>query len=337
MKIVILTEGGRKIGFGHISRCLALYEAFQMLKVKAKIIVNGDNSIKKFLKNKNFKILNWLKHQDIANIINNYDSVVIDSYLAGKKLLNKVSQRGVLAVYIDDNKRLNYPGGIVLNGNAYAGELNYPKRNGITYLLGNKYTPLRKIFHGVAKKEIPASIKTIMITLGGSDIGDLTPKILRLLAQNYPGYEKNVIIGMGFKNITQIKKEAGKRTKLFYSPAPEKIKKIMQQSDVAISSGGQTLYELARIGIPAIAISVADNQMNNVKALKNYGVIVYAGRSSDKNILKGVSKGMDLVKSRKIRLRMSNEGIRLLDGNGALRVALAIKEKTLASAGFYNE
>lgn len=29
MKVFILTEGGKDIGFGHITRCLSLYHAFE--------------------------------------------------------------------------------------------------------------------------------------------------------------------------------------------------------------------------------------------------------------------------------------------------------------------
>ena len=32
LKIVFLTEGSSTIGFGHIFRCLSLYDAFQKLK-----------------------------------------------------------------------------------------------------------------------------------------------------------------------------------------------------------------------------------------------------------------------------------------------------------------
>ena len=28
-KVIILTEGGKKVGFGHITRCISLYQAFE--------------------------------------------------------------------------------------------------------------------------------------------------------------------------------------------------------------------------------------------------------------------------------------------------------------------
>jgi len=59
-----------------------------------------------------------------------------------------------LAVYIDDNKRLDYPKGVVVNGSIHAKELNYSKKNGVKYLLGPKYIPLRKDFWEVPEKEI---------------------------------------------------------------------------------------------------------------------------------------------------------------------------------------
>ena len=39
---------------------------------------------------------------------------------------------------------------------------------------------------------------------------------------------------------------------------------LMYESDIAISAAGQTIYELAQRCVPTIAISVAENQKNNL-------------------------------------------------------------------------
>ena len=42
MKVCILTEGSAKLGFGHISRCISLYQAFEEKKIIPCLIINGD-------------------------------------------------------------------------------------------------------------------------------------------------------------------------------------------------------------------------------------------------------------------------------------------------------
>ncbi|NLV76359.1 MAG: UDP-2,4-diacetamido-2,4,6-trideoxy-beta-L-altropyranose hydrolase, partial [Tissierellia bacterium] len=42
------------------------------------------------------------------------------------------------------------------------------------------------------------------------------------------------------------------------------MKNLMINNDLAISAGGNTLYELCACGIPTIAIIIADNQLKFV-------------------------------------------------------------------------
>ena len=41
MKVFIITEGGKNIGFGHITRCLSLYQAFEEKGILPKFIINN--------------------------------------------------------------------------------------------------------------------------------------------------------------------------------------------------------------------------------------------------------------------------------------------------------
>ncbi|HQF37072.1 MAG TPA: hypothetical protein PLL26_05540 [Candidatus Dojkabacteria bacterium] len=60
LKVFILTEGGKNIGFGHITRCTALYQAFEEKGIIPKFIVNGDESVLDLLKDLNYRLLNWI-------------------------------------------------------------------------------------------------------------------------------------------------------------------------------------------------------------------------------------------------------------------------------------
>ena len=48
---------------------------------------------------------------------------------------------------------------------------------------------------------------------------------------------------------------------------------LMLKSDICISGGGQTTYELARVGVPTIGICLAENQKNNLMGWKSLGFI----------------------------------------------------------------
>lgn len=51
MKVFIITEGGKNIGFGHITRCLSLYQAFKEKEIIPELILNSDDNIEYLLDN----------------------------------------------------------------------------------------------------------------------------------------------------------------------------------------------------------------------------------------------------------------------------------------------
>lgn len=322
MKIFILTEGGKDIGFGHITRCISLSQAFEEKGVKSKFIINGDDSIMDLLKGQNYRIFNWIEERDrLFKIIADAEIAIVDSYLADTSLYNDLSTSIRTPVYIDDNMRIDYPRGIVVNGSIYAEEMNYAEREGVTHLLGIKYFPLRKEFWEVPEKEIKKNIESVIVTFGGDDKRGMTTKVLKLLVENHPSLIKKVIIGKGFKDIKAIEKAKDKKTELIYYPNAASMKDVMLESDLAISVGGQTSYELARIGIPTIATAVADNQLNNIKGWQMAGFIEYAGWWEDSAILKNIENCINEFMNIEKRLQSYRAARSLIDGNGSKLIA----------------
>ena len=41
MKVFIITEGSKNIGFGHITRCISLYQAFEERGIIPEFIINN--------------------------------------------------------------------------------------------------------------------------------------------------------------------------------------------------------------------------------------------------------------------------------------------------------
>ena len=321
MKIFIITEGGKNVGFGHITRCISLYQAFEERETMSELIINGDDSILDLLKGKNYWIFNWFREKDkLFKLVKNADVAIIDSYLADISSYESLSNLVKTPVYIDDNQRLDYPKGIVVNGNIYAEELDYPKKDGMVYLLGTKYIPLRKEFWEIPEKKIKEKFESVMVTFGGDDARNMVPKILKLLKESYPELKKNVVIGKVFQNVDEIKREVDKNTNVIYYPDTERMKEIMLESDVAISAGGQTLYELARVGVPTMGICVAENQLGNVKGWEKAGFLEYAGWYRESNFMEELKRSLKYLEDASIRKNKSKVGKEFVDGKGGFRV-----------------
>lgn len=323
-EVSIITEGGKKAGFGHLSRCIGLYQALVKRKFHPQFIVNGDSSVNLFLKDTNYIVFDWTKNKGrLLNLIKGKDIVIVDSYLADKGFYKQISRLAKIPVYLDDNKRLEYPGGIVLNSSIYADRLNYGVKNNTEYLLGTGYSLLRKEFWKSKKKVIRREIECLMITLGGSDERKIMPAILNLLAKNYPHLKKKVIIGTGFKSqtINELKKIKDQGKVLVYYPDAKKMMKIMLESDIAVSAAGQTLYELASIGIPTITLMVAQNQLNNAKGWQKTGLIDYVGSWADRSLLNKLTRSINRLMPYERRIERSISIRKKINSMGVFRIA----------------
>ncbi|MFN3711887.1 MAG: PseG/SpsG family protein [Alishewanella aestuarii] len=329
MKALFLTEGSSQVGFGHVTRCLSLYQALELFGGDPFFMIKGDNSIGEVLKGAKYQIFDWISGwRTIRGILKNFDLVVLDSYLAGMEIYEDISNLLKTKLYIDDYLRLEYPAGIVLNGSIYAKELPYPKRQGLIYLLGIEYIPLRRAFWSVKPKYYREKLKKILITFGGDDLRNMTPKIIKALQRAYPHLELLVVVGGGFKGVKEIEGLKNSNLRLFYKVDAEGMKSLMLDADVAISAGGQTTYELARVGVPSILVAVAENQLLNCVSFEKRGIALYAGWWQDENLVEKIIQFLELLRDKEVRERMGKLGRKNLDGKGSIRVADFLKKNT---------
>jgi spore coat polysaccharide biosynthesis predicted glycosyltransferase SpsG len=134
MKVLFLTEGGKDKGFGHITRCIAIAQGFNQFypAVDVHFIINSDNSVEKLLSEfESVEYFDWINSREkIYEIITKEKIVIIDSYYAPYDLLNDISEKAKICVYIDDYNRIEYPEGIIVNGTIGAENIPYNKKEG---------------------------------------------------------------------------------------------------------------------------------------------------------------------------------------------------------------
>lgn len=322
MKVAFLTEGSNELGLGHIISTLSLNQVFNEEGIKSIIVFDGDESAEWLLKKtKHFKI-NWKVKKNLnrlLHLVNNSTYLVIDSMFYDFDFLKLLIKEIKVPVFIDYGKH-KYPRGIVINRTMDIQKIKYNKQNGVKYLQGIKYFSLTKAFWYVPEKIINRSVNDILITFGGSDPRKMTQKILKFLTKYFPKIHKTIIIGKAFKNIKAIKAIKDRNTLFYDFPSGETIKNIMLKADIAISAGGYTLYELARIGVPTIALSVVDNQIVNINGLIKANFIEYAGKWNDTNILDKTNNLIKKLLNYNLRQNKMNIGRSLVDGYGSVRV-----------------
>jgi spore coat polysaccharide biosynthesis predicted glycosyltransferase SpsG len=336
MKVSIITEGNNKTGYGHITRCLSLYQAFEVRNIIPAFYVNGDEVAASYLSETNYEIINWIENQDtLFRKIHNSDVVIVDSYLAPQEFYNRISLVTPHPVFVDDIVRLDYPGGIILNGSISAESLGYVPRAERTLLLGTKYASIRKEFWEVGERPFRLDIQNVILTFGGQDIENFTPRILRLFVRNFPNVKKRVIVGSGFTNKDQIEEAKDENTEIYISPPPQELVKLMYDSDLAVTTGGQSIVELARIGIPTIAISVAENQTIHMNGWFKEKFLQAELSHTQPNLESRILLLINNLRKKQPREIISKIGRQKVDGGGAKRVVQYLVDRYSGKSGFY--
>lgn len=326
MEISILTEGGSSIGYGHITRCVALAERFSGTKgvTNIRFVVNADKRAEGFIKLNGVKFINldWVNKTDkTKDLIRASNITIVDSYLAPKpfyKSLCASKKYSCLAV-IDDYNRLNYDADVIINPSICIDrEMGYKKKRGIKYLVGKNYVILRKEFCSPPKKKINKEIKNVMVTFGGKDYPGFVTKVIGLLADK--GFNLHVVSS----GITKIRALNGKNVRFHPSLNSAELLNLMLKADLCISAGGQTTYELAAVGVPTISICFAKNQLLNLKRWEKTGFIEYAGSYDKEGIIDSLNNCVFRLLPYEERLRRSKIGRKTIDGLGAGRIVEAL-------------
>ena len=337
MAVLFRVDGSPAIGLGHLQRCLSLALALRHFDVGCFFLTNNEPIVTDRVKRLDFNgsslqtVESWTG-DDIGRTLATADSqgcsaVVVDSDYEGADYLRQLRVAGFFVCAIEDIAPHSFPCQLVVNGDAHAHQLPYYSSSGDTlFLLGPEYSILRDEFWQIRPRVVNEGVENILVTLGGADPYNLAPRILSLLKSVPGAFSVTAIIGPFFNNVKEVERaaEVGRRS-ITLVQSPDAICNLMLEADLAISAGGQTLYELARAGCPTIAVRMAANQDGQLQVFEESGFVRVAGRGDDDSVVHVIGDAVhSLLLDLQARNSMSAAGQRLIDGQGALRVAKAI-------------
>lgn len=316
MRFVFRADGNAETGLGHITRCAAL--AAELRKYGDVHFISTPLSIKlPFAVHELSRTDNKTDAELTRRILLDLrpDVVIVDHHNLDQAYLDSIKAFTDLLVVIDDLKR-EICSDVVVNVNCFSLKMKYECKKGKVFL-GPKYSLIRKIKPRAA---VNKHIKKIMVSMGGADMLNLTPKVIAAL-RDIDG-QKTIVIGQAFTNEKEVY-NAVSDDKRFSVVRTDDLPRLMLSHDIAICGGGTTLYELAATGTPSIILCQAENQFINAGELDGKTLISLGmgGRASVNKIKSTVDS---LISNYELRRRFSRNGKRLVDCKGPERVSKII-------------
>jgi UDP-2,4-diacetamido-2,4,6-trideoxy-beta-L-altropyranose hydrolase len=334
--LLIRADASLAIGTGHVVRCLALAQAWQDAGGTVSLVVAElpDALLPRMTaEGVSLSRVHAIpgSPDDAGETVAQArrlraDWVVIDGDRFGPDFLETVRAAGFRVLLIDDfADRESFPADLIVNPNLDDNGEPYRKRGATARLLmGPSYVLLRREFkQGVKKREIRQTGNRILVTLGGSDPENLTPKIADALAR-CSDLEVTAIAGPGYDNVDELRKRNASNLRVVFNPPS--IAQFMNGSDQAIIAAGGTLWELLSMGCAVLSYSRNIVQMRVVQVLSHRGAVVDMGETRHFEPAKLVVSVKELVDSRQARERMTTLGRTLVDGLGATRVVEAVQQ-----------
>lgn len=327
-RLLLRADADPRIGTGHVMRCLALAQAARALGWDA--LLAGQITVtwvRERLRNEDVRFLELPPEQDRLRAISfllqlleaeRPDWVVLDGYHLDDTYQQAVISAGGRLLVIDDHAHLPaYHCHVLLNQNIGAEDIVYRGNIGL-HCLGPRYALLRREFRiareRAAINRTEGAILQLLISLGGGNFSSW----LRLIAAALPESNRNVCqvkVIAGDMSLVDIRAMiGGGKVSIKILEHVEDMSATLLQADCAVSAGGSTCWELCCLGIPFVALKIAENQHRIVEFLDTHGI---APRFNAKNLER-------LLFLPVLRQTLSLRGMELVDGQGAQRVMLVL-------------
>ncbi|MBH0028977.1 hypothetical protein I6F53_18600 [Pseudoalteromonas sp. SWN29] len=321
-KIAFYVNAGQAIGFGHIMRQLALIEAALLQNYQIVLFAHDiAPTVLKRLYLLPIKIV-LLEGKCLTTQLHNTEALVIDDYHLTESNFVNLKQSVSCIVLFDDN---TYEPTLAVDLIVNPSDAFESKHNASIILQGLSYRLIRQEFllqsHTTFRKS-----GRVLVCLGGTDVKMLSAKICHALLSHSAVEHIDVLAtnSMAKQTLEELKNLSACNRITLHLDAMN-VAVIMAQADISIAGAGGSLYELLYLGVPTLALVMADNQQQAL--LSPLCGTAYIGldlRNSVQSIENITHQALLLLQSadKKSNLRqVANES---LDGKAATRILDAI-------------
>jgi UDP-2,4-diacetamido-2,4,6-trideoxy-beta-L-altropyranose hydrolase len=351
MKIAIRVDASSQIGTGHFMRCLTLANVLKQSGAQIcfisrhlpehlhSMLAAKGHEIAPLGSTQNEAALDELAHarwlgvsqaQDAMDTIHalsdgSWDWLIVDHYALDSRWETMLRHTAKKILVIDDIADRQHDCDILLDQNLYvdmASRYTGKVPGHCQLLLGPDYALLRDEFRRLREQVKPRTgpVRRVLIFFGGVDAGNFTGRAIEALAGiDLAGLNVDVVIGAQHPCREQIKAACAQHGFIWYVQT-DKVAELMAAADMSIGAAGSACWERCCLGLPALLVALADNQINIAKALDLFGACIYIGTAKATSVPVMRSVIVNLLNTQDQLKMLSKKAYSLVGGSGVDRV-----------------
>jgi CMP-N-acetylneuraminic acid synthetase/spore coat polysaccharide biosynthesis predicted glycosyltransferase SpsG len=269
-RIVFRADGYRKLGMGHIYHILTLaynLTGHEVMLVTKEQYADGVSKIKAshmpytLIKN-NEDFFEFLKQWKADIVVND----CLDTDVEYIKILKTLVKR---VITIEDLGEGGKYADAVINA------LYNEERPAANQYCGERYVCLRDEFLINNPKDFSDEVKNVLVIFGGTDPSNLTRKIYDIankVNEHFPNIRFKFITGSGYE-IENFNIFTQEDKKIYILNDVKRVSDYMKNADLAFTSQGRTVFELASLGIPSIVLAQNEREQQHTFAQMQNGFL----------------------------------------------------------------
>ncbi|MZQ85767.1 UDP-2,4-diacetamido-2,4,6-trideoxy-beta-L-altropyranose hydrolase [Paenibacillus sp. 5J-6] len=356
MQVAIRVDSSVQIGTGHVMRCLTLASRLRQYGVSVEFICRElTGNLCDLIQNQSFIVHRlppssnlivgvnydqWLGTSweiDSAETIRvirsadtEFDLIIVDHYAIDWRWESRIRPFIPRMMAIDDLANRMHDCDLLLDQNLYDNmHTRYldlvPEK--CTQLLGPRYALLREEFIEAQKtpRVRDGDVQRVFVFFGGSDPTNETEKALEAIKLlNRTELIVDVVVGSTNPNRDRICELCSHITNVHFYCQISNISDLMVEADLAIGAGGTSTWERCSVGLPALTVTTAENQVEVTDAVAKTGAIHHLGFYRDvspQSIAEGLQHLLQMPGLLVSMSRMSTQIMGNLKAAGSNRIA----------------
>ena len=270
-RLVFTVIGRPELGMGHAYRIALL--AHELVRHELIIVCEAEDQLAyDYLSKLNYQILMVEKGKLLDRVIELQPALVVNDILdTDFEYIKALKSAGIRVVNFEDMGPGSAEADLVINA-LYSHQVSSGQ-----HLVGPRYFCLRDEFLHLPEMPKKERMERVLLTFGGTDENNLSVKTLLSILPVCVAedIEIDIVVGPGYPHTETLAAEvlASGFNKISYSSSVSNISDHMINADVAITSGGRTVFELAAIGVPTIVVCQNERETEHSFASNENGII----------------------------------------------------------------